>query len=380
MRAASPFVMVVLISASTLRANLPPFDFSGLTALANAAVLGIGTSEPVPGFEIRLLLNGQPIYHRAFGDWSLNRVAKCDSSTKTVTGALMVSLAQTPTPSGFSLDSRLSTYIPALRTAEKRDITVRQAFSHTSGFDSGIDSLVLLNPNITLQQAATLLAGQPLAYTPGTAFDYGSVSMQLAGAAAETAAGVPFVRLLEDRITTPLAMASTRFYLASETNPRVDGGLESTATDFSRFMDMLLNNGTDRGTGNFILQPASVAAMFARQTQDAMPILNSPVDNSRYGIGVWLDQLGQAGPAVDYLAAGARGFHSWIDASEGLVFTFATDTTRFSNVEFLSSRMHAEILRVVPEPAGLAVLSLPALALPRPRRIVRHTRSSPASE
>jgi hypothetical protein len=48
------------------------------------------------------------------------------------------------------------------------------------------------------------------------------------------------------------------------------------------------------------------------------------------------------------MAGGARGFHSWIEPSRGVVFTFATDTTHFENVEELSSLMHAEIVRVIP--------------------------------
>lgn len=44
----------------------------------------------------------------------------------------------------------------------------------------------------------------------------------------------------------------------------------------------------------------------------------------------------------------ARGFHSWIDQQNDLVFTFATDLSHFANVEILSSMMHATILDAVP--------------------------------
>jgi hypothetical protein len=79
-------------------------------------------------------------------------------------------------------------------------------------------------------------------------------------------------------------------------------------------------------------------------------IVNSPAGNNRYGIGVWLDQLDQEGPPVDALAAGARGFHSWIDVEHELVFTFATELTVFSNVEVLSSLMHHSILQAMSPP------------------------------
>lgn len=138
--------------------------------------------------------------------------------------------------------------------------------------------------------------------------------------------------------------------LASDRNPRVAGGIESTATDYARFMDMLLNSGVDRVSGATVLSAESVDEMLTRQTSDDQGIVNSPADNNHYGIGVWLDQLEQAGPTVDALAAGARGFHSWIDKSYGLVFTFATETTVFSNVEVLSSMMHLSVLEAVATP------------------------------
>ena len=333
--------LLLLVSLPTPAIAL---DFSKLTALAEGALLGENVNAAVPGFEIRLLQEGEAIYHQAFGSWALDRPARIDSSTKTLSGALMMSLAET-SEGGFSLDSRLSDFLTEYDTSTLRDITVRQSFSHTGGFDGqGLTSLILANPNITLRQAAQLIALKPLVNgPPGGTFAYGGLSMHVAGAAAEVATGERFVDLFAERIATPLGISNTHFVAASQDNPRVSGGVESTATDFARFMDMLLNDGVDRATGTRILDANSVAEMLSQQTNDAQPIVFSPVDNHRYGIGVWLDQLEQAGP----MAGGARGFHSWIDESQGLIFSFATDLTTFGNVEFLSSKMHAAILLAI---------------------------------
>jgi CubicO group peptidase (beta-lactamase class C family) len=323
------------------------YDFTGLTTLANGALAGQNVAAPVAGFEIRLLKHGVPIYHQAFGAWSLDRPANADSSTKTVSGALLMSVADSAN-GGFSLDSHLADFLPEYDAPGFRDITIRQAFSHTSGIAGDEQALVLFQKNITLRQAAAIIKQTPLADAPGSTFSYGGLSMQVAGAAAEVATGQDFIDLLASRITTPLAMNDTKFVLASDTNPRVAGGIESTASDFSRFMDMLANDGVDRISGERILSSAAVNEMLSRQTTDAQAIDHSPVDNNRYGIGVWIDQLEQAGPPVDAIAGGARGFHSWIDQRNDLVFTFATDLTHFANVEVLSSMMHAEILNAVP--------------------------------
>src|SRR5690606_19508230 len=99
-------------------------------------------------------------------------------------------------------------------------------------------------------------------------FSYGGLSMQVAGAAAEVATGEDYIDLFAERLTTPLGMTNTRFVLASDSNPRVAGGVESTASDFSRFMDMLANDGVDRFTGTRILSSAAVKEMLTRQTND----------------------------------------------------------------------------------------------------------------
>lgn len=346
-----PPIRVALATIAASFVSLAPaqaaYDFAGLTALANGALAGQNVGTPVPGFEIRLLKHGVPVYHEVFGDWSLNRPANADSSTKTLSGALVMSVADSA-DEGFSLDSRLADFLPEYNAPGYRDITIRQAFSHTSGIAGDEQALVLYQKNITLRQAAAIIKQTPLAFTPGSTFSYGGLSMQVAGAAAEVATDQDYIELFAERLTTPLGMTNTRFVLASDTNPRVAGGVESTASDYGRFMDMLANDGVDRVTGARVLSSVSVNEMFTRQTNDGQPIANSPADNNYYGVGVWVDQLTQAGPPVEALAAGARGFHSWIDQKNDLVFTFATDLSHFANVEVLSSMMHAEILKAVP--------------------------------
>ena len=360
----------VLGAFVTGSASAETYDFSGLTRLAVGAVLGQNVHDPVPGFEIRLLKDGEVLYHRSFGDWSIDRPANADSSTKTMSGALVMSVIDRSNLP-MTLDSNIGTYLPSFRVPDKQNITIRQAFSHTSGLggsNSEVGDPALAATDISLRQAAAIIAQRPLlSGPPGTQFAYGGASMHVVGAALEVATDTPFVDLFAQRISGPLQLTNTRFVLASDTNPRVSGGIESTASDFSRFMDMLLNDGVDRVTGARILSAESVREMLTRQTTDSQSIVNSPVDNNRYGVGVWLDQLGQAGPTVDAVAGGARGFHSWIDAPHGIVFTFATDTSAFSNVEVLSSMMHAEILRAIPEPATSA-LAFAALCLITRRR------------
>lgn len=350
----APFCSHRIASAETVG------DFSELTSLAQGALFGENVDESLDGFEIQVTHRGQTVYHQSFGDWSLNRIAKGDSTTKTLSGALMMSVADSG-DSGFSLDSRLSDHLLSFRQPVIEDITIRQAFTHTSGMQNGVDSLILRSRDLDLRQAAALIAAQPLDNgPPGSRFHYGSFSMHSAGAAVEAATDQAYVDLFSNRITDPLGMTDTSFRVASDTNPRVAGGIDTTASDYSRFMDMLLNDGVDRVTGEEILSIGAVEEMLSLQIADDLPLSYSPNDNHRYGIGVWVDQLNQHSTGVDVLAAGRSGFHSWIDKSNELVFTFSTDLTRFENVEELSSRMHAATLNAiaVPEPS----LMIPLLA------------------
>jgi CubicO group peptidase (beta-lactamase class C family) len=343
--------IVLIVSIAMLGARASAQDFSELTSLADGAVVGIGVDQPVEGFEIIVLKDGQPLYHQAFGNWTLGQVASADSATKTLSGALVMAVAESG-DGGFSLDSRLADFLPEYNKPGYSDITVRQAFSHTSGLPGDdVSSWILTASNITLRQAGFLVSQQPLENgPPGSTFAYGGLSMQAVGAAMEVATGENYIDLFAERIATPLGLSDTRFYIASDTNPRVAGGVETTAADMARFTDMLLNGGVDRATGTRVLSEASVEEMVTRQTTDAQPITNSPTDNNRYGIGVWIDQLGMAGPTVDYLAAGARGMHSWVDEAHGLVFAFATDETSFRYVDVLSSQMHRAILAQIVTP------------------------------
>jgi CubicO group peptidase (beta-lactamase class C family) len=309
-----------------------PYNFAAVTQLAEQAVLGVGVESPVPGFEIRLYQNGRVVYHRSFGAWSLNRLAACDSATKTLSGAVMMSLVDS-SPQPFSLNTRVSDYLPGW-TGIKSTITIRQCFGHTAGMDG---SLLLMAPNLSLRQCANLISDDPLLASPGTAFAYGGTSMHIAGAVAEVAGGQPFITLFQNRITGPLGLTQTRFYISSNINPRVAGGAESTATEFGTFMEMLRNNG--RHNGVQVISMQSVREMFTRQTATGLPVLISPFiaptpdQQSDYGVGVWLTARTGTGVLERALAAGARGFSSWIDFDDGMTGVLSTDLSAAANVQ-----------------------------------------------
>jgi CubicO group peptidase (beta-lactamase class C family) len=316
-------------------------DFSQVTALCNGALVGQNVNSPVPGFDLLLIHRGQVVYHQSFGSWSLNRVANIDSASKTLSGAVILSVTESNAQT-FSLNSRISQFIPEFVVA-KANITIRQAFSHTSGMR---ESSLLSSQSLTLQQVAAQIGDDPQIFVagagfaqPGQYFSYGGASMHAAGAAAEVASGTSWNTLVTQRFTAPdrLNLPNTRFVLSTPGNPRIAGGAESTATEFGRFMEMLRRGGTFGGRR--YLSRASVEAMFTRQSPEGVPVLSSPLqdatDPADYGVGVWLTSRTQDGQLLSALAAGARGFASWIDFDDQIVGVFATDVSASGNVQQL---------------------------------------------
>lgn len=169
----------------------------------------------------------------------------------------------------------------------KGAVTIKHLLTHTSGliYDfSGDDALVQIYRKAriwekgSLRSFAETVGKLPLKHQPGESFTYG-LNTDVLGAVIEAAAGMPFERFLEERIFKPLDMDDTSFsaaegkqqrvakiyrqgeggklveergnldaYLPGETAiPSGGAGLFSTAGDYVRFAQMLLNGGTLEG-------------------------------------------------------------------------------------------------------------------------------------
>jgi len=232
-----------------------------------------------------------------------------------------------------------------------RAITIRQLLTQTAGLSYGTDSLIRddyraagLGPAAgygwyladkaesvctTMDRLGTL----PLAAQPGETWIYGYATDVL-GCVVERASGMPLDRFFQRRIFTPLKMNSTWFFPpASEagrltavyavtpegtlvrapdgrmgqgdylTGPRQDfaggAGLISTAGDYARFLQMLLNGGELDGAR--ILSPATVSLMTA-------PAVDSLYDTPGMAFGLGFEILRSPGRAGEYGSIGRFGW------------------------------------------------------------------------
>jgi CubicO group peptidase (beta-lactamase class C family) len=256
----------------------------------------------------------------------------------------------------------------------KRPLRIRDLLRHTSGYGYGFDGaqqvayrkVGIMQPgpaldwshDLTLSEWAARLATVPLADEPGMRFDYGFGS-DLAGLLIERVTGLPLDRAIEERVLEPLKMVDTGFVvpdhkidrLASiyrieegkvEALDRADrsplrrrpkapsggggwdnlgnGGLVSTAPDFCRLLQMILNGG--RLDGIRVLAPKTVELMRENQLADLeRPDSVWPGVGFGFGYAVLYDQgkFGEIGSPGAMWWAGSTNVHYWIDPREGLI-------------------------------------------------------------
>ncbi len=252
-----------------------------------------------------------------------------------------------------------------------RAVTVRDLLTHRAGISYSWNgtgpvqeayralgvSDGLLEPGFDLAENMARLARAPLAHDPGKAFHYG-LSTDVLGRVVEVASGQDLDRFLQARIFAPLKMADTGFSVpagkadrlaevatgaegggirpmrdperfglvnlgpAGVLNPasryRSGGaGLVSTAGDYGRFLQMLLNRGALDGAR--ILAPKTVDLLTASATGD-LPA-TGPGEAFGLGVAVLVDlgasrKLGTPGM---YGWAGLYGTVFWVDPKERLV-------------------------------------------------------------
>ncbi len=281
----------------------------------------------------------------------------------------------------FLLDDPVSRYLPELGGLEvaavaqeaegeptelvtvpaQREMTIQDLLRHTSGFtygffsDSPVDKLYLergvLVRDATIADTVSQLGALPLKHQPGSTWEY-SISIDVLGRLVEVVSGLPFDRFLKEQIFDPLGMTDTGFHVAESTMPRLaanyqwkderlvpaeassresfespttyfsgGGGLVSTAADYYRFCQMLLNGG-ELG-GRRLLARKTVEWM----TSDHLGDIVLP-RRPGYGFGLGFavrKELGLAalpGTLGEFNWGGAYGTSFWIDPSEDFIGIF----------------------------------------------------------
>lgn len=283
-------------------------------------------------------------------------IFRVDAMTRTVTAAAVLTLME---EGRLNLDDPVAAYLPELRSlrlangnAPRTAVTIRQLLSQTAGF--GVDAAAQADLDEASDTAGYVrrLAALPLAAEPGSRFHDDAVCAVVAGRVIEAVSGVRLDAFLHKRIFLLLGMRDTGFVVAPELRHRIatvattdatgalvtppqavapgqritpwlNGavGLYSTADDFARFAQMLLNGGSLDGAT--VLGRKSVELMMQNHLSHLAPPTYDEHGAEGYGLGggVVLDvaRRGRLGSIGQFGWTGAQSTWFTVDRQEGLV-------------------------------------------------------------
>ncbi|UCH52041.1 MAG: beta-lactamase family protein, partial [Chloroflexota bacterium] len=298
-------------------------------------------AKKIPGAVLLIARNGKVAYFKSFGYRDTERTLPMEkdsifrvySMTKSLAA---VSIAMLKDEGKLAFDDPVEKYIPSFKNIQVGEVskdeegknvvtmvppsnvmTIQHLATHTSGLSGmlgpkpGITELYTQagmndTSRLTNAEICDKLAKLPLAENPGTAYRYGS-SYSVLGRVIEVASGMTLDKFFEERIYKPLGMKDSGFRVTGEsvnrlvnlnppwppftdtTDPSIknlsaSGGTVSTAADYARFAQMLLNGGEFEGKR--LLKPETLAHI----TSDLLGPLGNRSDalyipGEGYGVG-----------------------------------------------------------------------------------------------
>ena len=351
-------------------------------------IRGYVSSGDVPGASFLLLRHGKIVMFDCSGMADVQRripmkrdtIVRIYSQTKLVTGVALLMLFE---EGKWSLNDPITKFVPELgrmRVVKRvaadgsmeledlvRPATMRELLSHSAGFAYGLNEsnpieAAYAKANFmaaaSQTEAIERIANLPLAYQPGTHWLY-SAAVDIQGYIIERISGQPLADYMEQRIFGPLSMVDTGFYVPAEKLSRFAGlssydrvtghltapsgvlmfdytkppavssggaGLVSTARDYARFEQALLNGGQLDGVR--LLSPAAVQLLGSNQLSEAVRrVPGGPYGvESGIGHGINIDLIedpARAGTLVGagtMMGGGAAGTWYWIDRANDIVF------------------------------------------------------------
>jgi CubicO group peptidase (beta-lactamase class C family) len=342
-------------------------------------------ADRMPGAVVMIGRRGQLIYSEAIGfqdkaagkPMTKDAIFRIYSMTKPLASVGAMMLVE---EGKIQLNDPVSKFLPELAKMEvlvtdkdgkttrepaKRQITIHDLFRHTAGLTYGEFSNVpeikaayaeakLLTAEsrlITPEQFTAGIAKAPLVREPGTAFEY-SLAVDVLGRVVEAASGQRLSAFLDERLFRPLKMVDTGFKVPEAnwgriaeslpkeqqlmldvkidpSNDLAGAGGVSTAADYLRFCQMMLNGGAL--DGHRYLSPTTVKLMTSdhlgnRPAQLSPGNLLMGVDGYTFGLGFMVRQgpglAGVPGSEGEYMWAGYGGTFFWIDPKEELAVVY----------------------------------------------------------
>lgn len=352
-------------------------------------------AELTPGIITAIVRKGKLVHFSVQGDGDVaaetplqgDSIFRIASMTKPITSVALMMLWE---EGHFQLRDPVSRFIPAFAQVQvsttadasgatgelvppARPIQIRDLLTHTAGFANNYRGNVeayqaVMNKSRPTDNAELVarLATLPLNYQPGEEWQY-SVATDVVGHLVELISGMTLDVFFAERIFGPLDMPDTHFYLdevqarrltaqytpaeqdqtimlqdpgsaasrwvaGSKTLFRGAGGLVSTARDYLRFQQMILNRGEFDGVR--LLAPSTVSLMLDNHTGDLPLWLPGPGIGFGLGFGVVVDRGEAATPLSEGAGywGGAYCTLSWVDPEQELVAVLMTQVRPYRHI------------------------------------------------
>jgi methyl acetate hydrolase len=387
-RTCALLAILLLLGYRARSTGSPTLDGSGAAAIDRMFQAAVDKGE-IPGVVAAVMNKDRILYLKAFGKrdvaksvpMSTDTVFRIASMTKPVTSVGIMMLYE---QGKLRLDDPVGNYLPAYRGREviarfneqdatyttrpaNGEMTIRHLLTHTSGL-----SYPFTSPTVLALQTKTGKDPKelPLLFDPGNKWSYSPATAVL-GDIVEKLSGQSIEEWDQSRILRPLGMVDTTYTPTAETSARLatihqreatglvetpnplqytpsvrgDGGLVSTASDYSAFVQMFLNDGSWRDTQ--LLKPETVRLMTSNQmgsvvveTMPAvMPRRSAPfpfgAGQDKFGLGFQITVKDGAPThergAGSYTWAGINNTHFWVDPKNGIGAVILTQVLPFYN-------------------------------------------------
>jgi CubicO group peptidase (beta-lactamase class C family) len=427
----------LLLVAPALRAEAPPATTPESVGLSSERLQRLRTvmqqyvdEGRIAGVVTFVARNGRVAHLEAFGKADVeagvpmkkDTIFRVASQTKAFTSVAVMMLVE---EGKIGLADPLSKYIPAWAKTTvavpppagavagtpvsavpaKRAITIRDLLTHTAGIGygdgiaaaqwkaAGVQGWYFADRSEPVSAVVERMAALPMESQPGEKYVYG-YNTDILGVVVEKVSGVTLAEFVQKRITGPLGLLDTQFYLPPAqkdrlaavyaakdgkieraTDPKtgqghyVEGprvafaggaGLLSTARDYGRFLQMMLNGGEIDGVR--LLGPKTVELMTVNHV-GTLFAERGPNDVGR-GFGLGFDVIEDLGKTGQHGSVGAFGwggaYHTtyWVDPHEKMVALLMTQLLPAGN-----SDLHARFRALVYQ----AIVG-PPTGVPAPRR------------
>jgi CubicO group peptidase (beta-lactamase class C family) len=370
--AIAAFQLLSTPAAQSAQAASPPCDGQTTISAINERLRPFIDKREVAG-AVTLVATPQQIVHLGAigksdiaGDKSMQSdgIFWIASMTKPITGAAVMMLED---EGKLSVDDPVAKYLPEFKDMKTRDgkggpLLIRHLLTHTSGM--GEVSPEEAGRITNLAGLMPLHVAKPLAFEPGTKWVYCQSGINTAGRIVEVVSGESFDAFLDNRFFGPLGMKDTTFYLTETQLPRLvtsyertskgalepapirflhgkpptsrdrfpagNGGLFSSAPDYARFCQMVLNGG--ELDGRRYLKSESVKKMTTIQTGD---LKTGFTEGNGWGLGWCVIRKPQGATGAlspgSFGHGGAYGTQAWIDPEKKRIYILMVQRSNIPN-------------------------------------------------